>query len=691
MAIVMYTDRNTIIPQYLGAINCGQSILTEQQQFEVYFQIITHLINNDQSLKNAIPKVFAHKPCLPYFQQTAPNDRYFTDNHIVNIARAYHIPVSEASRQIGEQRFSVHMDNLFGYKYPEDGYKSKYAPRSLFLELKFDYRSPMLPEFFKFNDLEFKLYFTLQYSETDGDFLAGEVFYYDKSGKYFPINISYKRRIEENPDSVKEIILGYNFNHSILLNKNLMVDHTKKPIVLFHDKIIAAILCNTHDSFPFIPSTYNFTYTNCKIDLSDLKYRDVILVPLHQIESYMSILKLAEMLEDKYKATVRICNYSIYPSATFNLDNSIHKEEYAIQEIVEHSISHEHVKWDEFLSDSKHLLLPRQYDRWLEKIYLKHDAKPAKPTLMSISDLATGLIHSDKQNEIHDILAPHTVSFCYGPSTAGKSIWALTMALSFACGFDIFDFSSTTHKKVLYIDYETPEYTFNSNIEQLISAYQLDRSLIHNNFKLQLRDKDPNIGPIWAHKSETQYIQGLCETIKDEHISLIIIDTLVKASPDAVSSSSLSMLFMEYLSVTSKELDIVFLILHHSNNAGNMVGSSQFFNSATNAFKLDKLPSDLPHTGVKLQLTYTKVDINPRLDNLKKQYYLQFTDQDHGIAFPWREYNALDHEDSSLISTDTNKNQIKWDTHIYSTEENEIINMLLICYQEAINHYQLKK
>lgn len=672
----MYPSRDSILRKYLGPINCGPCLLTAQQKFVIFTQTVEHLVDTDPTLKGAIPSEFSNVPMLVQIMQMAPYDRCFSDDHISNIARTKNISRPEAIRQIGEE-YSLTLESLFSDYEPQVGYNKDVGLNYTHLELQRGVCPPGVPKEFSIDSNIFKYHFHLQYSTRNRDFMTGEVFYVNnKSNEYFLINICYRIDNQYWCTPKKYILPGYQLRTSFLLNTNLMVDDIYKPIIIFQDKVVVNMLDNA-DELPFIPSTYNLDSAPCTRDLSDLQGRKVILVPLAQINSYISVLSLGKEIQDKCMASVRICNYSILPSDPFPINQSITEEEYVIQEIVEHARSVQHMDWNEFLSDEEHLLRPDQYERWLQRISLGNSTVSKEITsLLSYSDLSSVHSHDNSTTDLHDIFSPGTVSFCYGPSTAGKSIWTLTLALAFACGFDIFNFTSTQKKKVLYIDYETSGDIFKSNINQIKEAYNIDPTLLDENFKFKLSIAESNLSHIWDSKQCIPWFQGVCDSIKNENIKLVVIDTLMRAAPNSAQSLSQAALFTEYMSDISKQLSTAVLIVHHANKDGDMDGSSVFFKNATNVFQLEKGEQLLKNSGANLKVIYSKVKRAPRLENISTHYHLPFRNNDR--ASRWLGCNTEKSESCDAISTHSH---MTWDMSLYSVEQNEIIEVLAKSYK----------
>lgn len=670
----MYPSRDSILRKYLGPINCGPCLLTAQQKFVIFTQTVEHLVNTDPTLKGAIPSEFSNVPMLVQIMQMAPYDRCFSDDHISNIARTKNISRPEATKLIGKDRYFLTMEALFSdYVPPSFNYSTQVGLNFNHLELPSGVCPSGVPVEFSILNSVFEYYLHLQYSTRNKDFMTGEVLYINrKRNEYFPINICYRMYNESGCTGNKIILPGYQLRTSFLLNTDVMVDNANKPIIVFQDKVVTDILSSTIDNLPFIPSTYNLDSAPCTRDLSDLQGRKVILVPLAQINSYISVLSLGKEIQDKCMASVRICNYSILPSDPFPINQSITKEECVIQEIVEHARSVQHMDWNEFLSDEEHLLRPDQYERWLQRIRSGNSTVSKEITsLLSYSDLSSVHSHDNSTTDLHDIFSPGTVSFCYGPSTAGKSIWTLTLALAFACGFDIFNFTSTQKKKVLYIDYETSGDIFKSNLNQIKEAYNIDPTLLDENFKFKLSIAESNLSHIWDSKQCIPWFQGVCDSIKNENIKLVVIDTLMRAAPNSAQSLSQAALFTEYMSDISKQLSTAVLIIHHANKDGDMDGSSVFFKNATNVFQLEKGEQLLKSSGANLKVIYSKVKRAPRLENISTHYHLPFRNNDR--ASRWLGCNTEKSESCDAISTHSH---MTWDMSLYSVEQNEIIEVL---------------
>lgn len=392
---------------------------------------------------------------------------------------------------------------------------------------------------------------------------------------------------------------------------------------------------------------------------------------------------MGKIIAEKCSATVSIANISIYPYKLTGIPVTISDEEVIIQHIVEQSRFLDDVEWNKFLSDSSYILSLDQYEKWLGNNGLasKSDAQ-AISLISSLSDLSNNQENCYNDIFLHEILSPKTISFCYGQSRAGKSIWALTVALSYACGFDIFDFSSREKKKVLYIDYETKKGIFSSIVNQIILAYSLDKTLVDTNFKFLLKDEKHEVTNIWDEKQPTSFFQHLIKDITGSGISLIIIDTLVKAAPKSLNSFSNAVAFMDFLQQINEKYNISFLIIHHSNKDGDMDGSSVFFKNATNAFNIIKESITGNFKGVYLKVVYTKVKMAPQLENSESSYTLQMPQSIEKVR-PWLEIKGI----STISRTDSitqKKTIIPWDTSIHDEEQNNIINTLYM-YGKAMS------
>lgn len=673
----MYTSRNNLFKKFFTEKNCGQYILSDREQFFVYRQIITHLLNIDPRISNiptGIIKPFEQEPASIYGLNIYPNKQYATDDPILNLSRKDRKPIDKVTQEIGEKYFSLQKKDLFGYEYPENRNTFGYNRESNFLELHQNTKLKNLPYFFSLNDKQFFYSFVLQYSACDGDFQSGEVFYFTADGNhYFPINICFVAPDNGMPKFSKEIMPGYKYDTSILMNSNFITTYDNKTVIIFFDKIVAHKLTELINTLTFIPSTYNFYTTYPIFDISYLKYRDVIIVPLPQTESYINALKLGELL-DINGSNVFISIRTIYSFDKIDIPPSISNVELFVKNVVEQSIPLKEIIWPKFFGESEYLLKPRRYENWLTQMNVKNNntkSNNCNAHISSISDF-TNIVPPDYCNvNLDNILSPKTLTFCYGESTAGKSIWCLSLALALVSGIKIFDFSVVTKKKVLYIDYETDPNTFVTNINKLIQAYRLDKTLINDNFKFLLKKLDPAVSYIWDGQLSTQFFDSLKITIKQQGINIIIIDTLKKAAPKSINSSPSATSFMDFIDNVSTELDSSFFIIHHSNNVGDMDGSSVFFKNATNVFKIMKDKRLRIYDGVNLWVSYPKVKMAPQLESTESSYFLRLA-KNLDEAYRW-ERNAKDSNIINESGDNIEEESIQWDTNLYNTNENDIL------------------
>ncbi|MBD5416531.1 MAG: AAA family ATPase [Desulfovibrio sp.] len=673
----MYTSRNDLFKKFFGEKNCGQYILNDREQFFVYRQIITHLLNIDSrisSIPTGIIKPFEQEPASIYSLNMYPNKQYATDDPILNLSRKSRKPIDIVTQEIGEKYFSLHKKDLFGYEYPENPNTFGYDRESSFLELNQNTRLKNLPNLFSLNDEQFIYEFVLQYSACDGDFQSGEAFYFSADGNhYFPINICFVAPDNGMPKFIKEIMPGYKYDTSLLLNSNLITTYDHKKVIVFFDKIVAHKLISLINTLPFVPSTYNFYTSSPKFDISYLKYRDVIIVPLPQIESYLNALELGKLL-DINGSNVFISIRTIYPFDKITISPSIFNKELFIKNVVEQSISLKEIDWPKFLGESEFLFRPRQYENWLIQMNIinnKIESNICNIHISSITDFTNFVPHDYCNIILDNILSPKTTTFCYGESTSGKSIWCLSLALALVSGMDIFDFSVVTKKKVLYIDYETNPDIFISNIDKLIQAYGLDKALINDNFKFSLKKLDPNVSYIWNGQQSTQFFDSLKNTIKQQGINIIIIDTLTKAAPKCINSPSSAISFMDFIDKASTELNTSFLIIHHSNIDGDMDGSSVFLKNATNVFKVMKDKRPQIYEGVNLKISYPKVKMAPQLDCTESSFFLRLAKTPDEF-YRW-ERNVKDSNIINISGDSIVEESIPWDTNLYNTNENDIL------------------
>ena len=475
---------------------------------------------------------------------------------------------------------------------------------------------------------------------------------------YFPIALVMGR-------SGKKIHL-YNYHKfNYQENKNL-------PILFFMslDMAIEEEKRNK-ENYTFIPTSYldtglYFDMENelSKIDFSVLHRRDIYFIPEPSKKSVLNCLKIIDELVVDPKCNIEekrvsVSGIHIHPYFYPRLPDSKKEclknspdpfDRYLAETSMESNANNEVGKQSLSVSEFK--------QKMRELGLLSPDSSDS-----SISSFATNIrdtplfSQSAKINEtsLEKFLSPSLLTGIVGQSDSGKTMLAMTMAVSLASGRDYLDFKVNRPHNVLYIDCETAKDSASTRIKRVSNACNADIDLLEKNlFHISLVDNSElfqNIN-LLDHKFQ-DWIRKL---LQEHNAEYIFFDNLLTLGDNLTHTNNWNKVLDYFRSISNNKCAVIFC--HHLNKEGGIKGTENIENLSQNIIKIlgnkyikeqyTQLDSLYENSDCVLELTYEKSrgDINRK--NTKQIWKLEYNSSDPSMGGAWIRLN----EESSQKNTD---------------------------------------
>ena len=657
---------NETLKIHLGAGNCGPVEFSEQEQMAMLEQIVVERVKNS----GFIPSVLNNFDLLSSLYGDAR--KYCSPDVIKNYARHEDLTLALATQRFADG-LGISCGSIFGtdlssgrqgppHRLAETGYfsmRNSYNCHRTF------------PSTLHLHGIHWNLIKILQYSATDGDFVAGEAIYSDPgTDKYFALNIYADKMRDDVANPPKELHLGYQHKQYRLLGEDLMLDKPELPVFIFHDKRIAAPLLEMA-GLKFVPSTFGGRYDNISdVCLEPLFGKTVSIVPLASKESYRSLAPQAEAIlkAGAKKVFIATIPLLLHPKITLAEEQSI---------ISDRLIRHIVVKAQVIGKDGElgfdltnHRFLPPEFERWACGHALISDSPSAESGRGSISSLLAKSSVFSHEYLLEELLAPEYLSGCIGDTHSGKTLFAYTLALSLACGIDVFGFSSCNKRHVLYIDAETTGKSAAAKITQLAVGYGCRQEDLDKYFHLW-SVKDHPIASLTTEETRQQIESEIAET----GAKLIVFDNLLTQAPEVVQAPTKWTQLSSWFQQLSMKYGTAVLFLHHLGKDGSLLGLQQIRANTHNIFKISHaVGAAQEKPGCLMTVTIQKNKKYAALDGVQATYFLDPPIFGPESGTPWRkveegcpEYSA----EAASIST-----SYAYDDSL-SSDENDILKHIL--------------
>ncbi len=183
----------------------------------------------------------------------------------------------------------------------------------------------------------------------------------------------------------------------------------------------------------------------------------------------------------------------------------------------------------------------------------------------------------------------HSINVLFGMGSAGKTLIALYFSLLYGQGKTLWG-KQGKQGNVLFIDFENDKLEWRDNLRNLLGKYPMD---------LELADK---VFHYWQTEQIPLYnqVDKLKTTIRENEISLVIVDSASMAAGDSTSDEAAALKLMAALKLLDTS---IILIAHQRKTEGeeNPIGSIQYFNQARNIWnitgRIDEADERILHIG----------------------------------------------------------------------------------------------
>jgi len=174
------------------------------------------------------------------------------------------------------------------------------------------------------------------------------------------------------------------------------------------------------------------------------------------------------------------------------------------------------------------------------------------------------------------LIPAKTISILDGIGGTGKSMFALEMCYSLACGIDFLGIGKTTEKtKVLYLNAEETKNRLFKRIKNIAQHYPETKNFVwlttlDEKFKLTSRLFEKDFKQI----KQTRTVNVLNKLIEKYESKLVVFDSLVNFYGLDENSTEDAFIFYEFLKNLIKNYGCSVLLLHHQNKEAMKNGSS---------------------------------------------------------------------------------------------------------------------
>lgn len=433
-------------------------------------------------------------------------------------------------------------------------------------------------------------------------------------------------------------------------------------------------------------SNYAGAYFIDKVDFRIVRAQNVIIFPEPSKDGYLNVLKYADKCASMGANSVKIF---IDPVLEFEKnDTDIDSEAITcpflrfvtqnafcykdkdllpmIRRIMKYSISYE------------------RYRLWAQEHMLINDESSKFTDLFSscVTDgsemIKRPLIDKDESNvSLHNLLSHDKFSMVVGFSHEGKTVFAMSLILSYISGIDMFLFNNNKRGKVLLIDSESGGDFVDEVLLQLSKAYGVKESVVSSFKYMSLQEMPPEFAKDFDLLSESTQLQ-LKKYVQDNGINLIVLDNLQSMFENVTNSPKMLRLLIKFMELM-QSIRVAVLLLHHTldSNKRKPQGLTQLVNRMRNIMLLEGHSTLMPelmklkdgevgdpfvhkfidHKGLTFRLVFTKCNSYQHLRNQKFLYHLHYKNVRKCIPTKWisdaDEYGHLD-DDCNQIKDDIN-------------------------------------
>ena len=405
----------------------------------------------------------------------------------------------------------------------------------------------------------------------------------------------------------------------------------------------------------------NFIATSCldmendpsKIDFSFLHRRDIYFIPEPSKESILKCLKFIDelVIDPKFnpeEKRVAVSGIHIHPTFWPNLPD-VEKERlenstdpfdrYLAETSLESNANSEVGRQSLSVSEFK------QKMRALGVIELERD--DSSPTIKTLATKFRGEVHKKSQDEsgecsLEKFLSPSLLTGIVGQSDSGKTMLAMTMAVSLATGQNYLDFKVTRPHNVLYIDCETSRESASIRIKRVSNACNADIDLLNKKFiHISLIDNKEMLQNI--NLLDDKFQDWIRNLLQEHNAEYIFFDNLLTLGDNLTHTNNWQKVLEYFRSVSNNNCAVVFC--HHLDRDGGIKGIENIENLSQNIIKIlgnkyikekyPQLDSLYENSDCVLELTYEKSrgDINRK--NTKQIWKLEYNSSEPSMGGAW--------------------------------------------------------
>lgn len=661
---------NSQLKKYLGSYNCGPVELSDHEQFDILKQLINDLFYNC----NISKLDFLYDISAQEHNQLNPYDFIYgsklADPDRVKVyAYREDLSLRKSTQKLAE-KLNIHPGGIFG---TDLSHGREGTPKKLYNTCDLDLRTSSygysdLPAVFQLRGKKWQLTTVVQYSTAMGYFVAGEAIYSAQdTHDYFILNVYANRQTHTHNRPYKTLFLGYLNKQYRLSNEDLMLDKSELPVAIFHDKRVADYFIKDN-GLNFIPSSFGGKYDDISdVCLEPLLGKTVYLFPLASKESYLSLAKQAEAIQQAGAAEVLI---STTPLLLHPKKTSEENQLMISDRLIRHIVMESRFVWEDG-SLNKDCLPLNKFRSWSTEYGLSSGKDIENlPLFSSFSSLKDKIPLASDKYLLERLLFPGELSACIGETHSGKTMFAYTLSLGLACGVDVFCFSSTGKRPVLYIDAETTGQKAMENLSQLAKGYKCGLEELERNFKhYSIKDQSGLITSLMDEKSRQQ----IEKIIEETNIKVVVFDNLLTLTSGVIQAPAKWVDLSSWFKNLAAKYNVAVLFVHHLGKDGNLLGLSQIESTTRNIFTISKSTNNIQNQpGCLMNLAIEKNKEYPALDGFRATYFLELPNAGSDMGTPWRK---IEDNQTELPDGSPSKTKYVYD-NLFSLDVNKILEQL---------------
>ncbi len=190
---------------------------------------------------------------------------------------------------------------------------------------------------------------------------------------------------------------------------------------------------------------------------------------------------------------------------------------------------------------------------------------------------------------LHPFLAENSANMLFGKGGTGKSYLSIAMALSVSSGEPFLDYTPTTQKNVLFLDYESTKNVFARRVRMVDPTFNTKGRLFYYGMSSPLADS----------------VDMIKRRMTDNNIGFVVVDSAALAAGGKPEDAVNALTFFSAL----KKLNTTTLVIAHETKAENKsypFGSVFFFNNLRNIWNASSQQDDLGSDALNLGLFHRK-------------------------------------------------------------------------------------